>query len=72
MNDPTGTQYKPEDLEALKRKHAGRWLISYRGFADGFRYDAVPLGAGRPRLVKETAAGLEEAIAAVEAGTWRP
>jgi len=61
----------PADLEALRRDHP-RWRVSYKMFADGPRYDAIPLDEGRPRLVVATAAGMGEQIAAVEAGTWAP
>lgn len=71
MSDPTGLRRGQEDLDALRRKRP-RWMILFREFADGGRYDAVPLDEGRPRLVKETAGELDEAIAAVEDGTWMP
>ena len=71
MTDCTGLRYGREALDALRRKWP-RWMILFRTFADGDKYDAVPLDEGRPRLVKETAAGLDEVIAAVEDGTWQP
>jgi hypothetical protein len=61
----------PAELAGLKRRHPG-WRIDFRLFADGPRYDATSRDEGRPRLVTRTAAGMDEQIAAAEAGTWRP
>jgi hypothetical protein len=60
------------DLPSLRSRHPG-YLIDFRLFLDGYRYDARSLSdESQPRIVKETAAELDEAIAAVEAGTWMP
>ena len=59
------------ELDGLRARHC-RWLINWSHFADGPHYDAVPLDEGRPRLVVDSAAELDEQIAAVENGTWRP
>jgi hypothetical protein len=59
------------ELDRLRGSHPG-YLIEWRHFADGMRFDARSLDETSPRLVVETAEELDEAIAAVEAGTWTP
>jgi hypothetical protein len=60
------------ELDAARRRHP-RWRIDRCEFADGPRFDARLLGDPEGvRLTPETAEQLDEQIAAVENGTWRP
>jgi hypothetical protein len=70
---PAANGTGPEhDLGALRARHPG-WLIDFRLFLDGYRYDARSLGdESQPRLVKATAGELEAAITRAGSEKWLP
>ena len=54
-------------LDRLRQDHPG-YLIDFRHFLDGPRYDARPLDERQPRIVTRTAQEMDDAIAAAGDG----